>query len=144
MIIAPAELGQVECHEAGVDNSRFAVKTNVGVFLIKSVAAYDAVRSYIVIIQMAIGFAIALVATDVFEQLTTFCAHEASGMPSLSHRTNNASNDGVTAVRAEYSTSTVFESRWHYARARSHRFRRERGQIQDGHGAWSADWHRMR
>ena len=63
------------------------------------------------VVQVTVGLSIELVATDMLQQFPTFSTHEALRMPSLSHGTDDTTNDGISTTCTEDSRGRVDSSR---------------------------------
>ena len=95
VIVSLPEDRVVECDEAWFDNRGFAMMATVCEFL---PSAKSRSYTHIMVVQVTIWPAVKLVTANMLQQLSTFSAHEALRVPSLTHGADDTADDGVGAA----------------------------------------------
>lgn len=106
----PPKLRVIQRDEALFHDCRFAAVASWGKVLFsrdgqKETKWVEMSTTDLVVIQMAVGLAIAFVAAHMLQKLVADCAAEALGMPAKAHRIDDAASDGAVAPTARKATA---------------------------------------
>lgn len=112
VVCAFSELRVIKCDEALVHNCRFAVIALRGEALESSceqaaIPGRQQANTHLMIIKMAVGFAVTLIRADVFEKVIAVRAPEAARVPSNAHCTDNTTNNWTATTPARKAATTT-------------------------------------